>query len=152
MLKKKKILLHSNGKWEMICLGQERFIHYSRIQLGPLMFPMLLSDWWGSTHGEVAIRSGPLKGISVKGSCCASSRLNKNRWSCSQAAGESSTALTGWRQPHFSSNARIQICGNVCTTPCKSHLNGTPESLLRHRSKGVGESKRKPPFSYSLCN
>lgn len=44
--------------------------------------------------GEVAIRSGPFKGISVNGSCCASSRLNKNRWSLGQAAGDSSTALT----------------------------------------------------------
>lgn len=42
---------------------------YSWIQLGPPILPHA-ATWLMGKYREVAIRSGPFKGVSVKGSCC----------------------------------------------------------------------------------
>lgn len=60
MLKKKKTLLHSNGKWEMICLGQARVIHYSWIQLGPLILPHAAISLMGKWPSEVVLLKASL--------------------------------------------------------------------------------------------
>lgn len=104
MLKKKKTLLHSNGKWEMICLGQARVIHYSWIQLGPLILPHAAISLMGKWPSEVVL---------LKASLSTGPVVLAPGWTRTDGAAAKQQVS------HFSSNARIQICGYVCTTLCK---------------------------------
>lgn len=159
MLENKKFSLIQmrNEKWSVgISKGP-----YSWIHLGPLILPHA-ATWLMWKYREVVLLKAFLSmGPVVLASSMLGSQWNRSRWSCSQATGESSTTLTGWRQPHFSLNARTLSCGYICTTTCKSQTLSYFECSRKRALLGLWwdtgankleKPKENPLFSSSLCN